>query len=103
MAASTARQHKAPDARSPVRPSRSHRVSRVVFFGIANDGITKVRRQGPTVSPRKTVSENPAIEGQGDCDQRGTAVVFCEMPLLAVVFQIISICAVHLRPRMDWV
>ena len=44
----------------------------------------------------KTVSENPVIEGQGFCDQRGAAVVFCEMPLLAVVFQIISTCAVHL-------
>jgi hypothetical protein len=38
--------------------------SRVVFFGITNDGITKVRRLRPTVSPRKTRSENPAIEEQ---------------------------------------
>jgi hypothetical protein len=40
--------------------------------------------------------ENPAIEGQGDCDQHGAPVVICEMPLLSVVFQIISTCAVHL-------
>ena len=49
-----------------------------------------------TLSPRKTVSGNPAIEGQGFWDQHGAAVVVCEMPLLPVVFQIISTCAVHL-------
>ena len=94
--ASTARPRKALDVRSPGRPSRSHRVSRAVFFGIANDGITKVRRQRSTLSPRKPVSENPAIEEQAFWGQHGAAVVFCEMPLLAVVFQIISTCAVHL-------
>ena len=78
IAASTARQRKALDVRSPARPSRSRRVSRAVLFGIASDGMTKVRRQRPTLSPRKTVSDNPAIEGQGDCDQHGNAVVFCE-------------------------
>ena len=85
--ASTARQRKALDARSPARPSRSHRVSRAVFFGIANDGITKVRRQRPTLSPRKPVSENPAIEGQAvweptRCCRRllRNAVVSCRIP-----------------------
>jgi hypothetical protein len=34
-----------------------------VIVGIDNDGITKATRQRPTVSPRKTLSENPAIEG----------------------------------------
>ena len=44
----------------------------------------------------ETLSENPAIEGQAFWGQHGAAVVVCEMPLLAVVFQIISTCAVHL-------
>src|SRR6266849_3811038 len=95
MAASTARQHKS-------LKKHDHRTIESiaprwwpVIVGITNDGTTKVGRQRPTVSPRNAV-ENPAIEGQAFWGQHGAAVVVCEMPLLAVVFQIISICAVHL-------
>src|ERR1700730_17199454 len=52
--------------------------------------------RGPRCRHTKNVSENPVVDGQGDCDQHGAAVVICEMPLLPAVFQIISICAVHL-------
>ena len=64
MAASTARQHKS-------LKKHDHRTIESiaphwwpVIVGITNDGTTKVGRQRPTVSPRKTLSENPAIEGQ---------------------------------------
>ena len=100
--ASTARQHKS-------LKKHDHRTIESiaprwwpVIVGITNDGTTKVGRQRPTVSPRNAV-ENPAIERKAFWGQHGAAVVVCEMPLLAVVFQIISTCAVHLRPRMDWV
>src|SRR5216684_1851279 len=50
---------KARDARSTAGPSRSHRVSRAVLFGIANDGITKARRQWPALSPMRNGVRKP--------------------------------------------
>jgi hypothetical protein len=88
---SVKREKHGPQATEPIAPRWWP-----IIVGIANDRITKMRRQRPTVSPRKTVSENPVIDGQGDSDQHGAAVVICEMQLLPVVFQTISICAVHL-------
>src|SRR5258705_1659688 len=87
---------------------RQDRADRIAFHGRSSSALptTASRRygvSGPRSRRCETVSENPAIEGQSDCDQHGATVVFCEMPLLPAVFQIISTCAVHLRPRMDWV
>src|SRR5258705_1932611 len=80
---------------------RQDRADRIAFHGWSSSALPTMasRRQGVSglcSRPCETVSENPAIEGQGDCDQHGAAVVICEMPLLPVVFQIISTCAVHL-------
>src|SRR5205807_4609802 len=81
---------------------RQDRADRIAFHGRSSSALptTASRRygvSGPRSRPCETVSENPAIEGQGDCDQHGAAVVYCESAAVArCLVRDNSICAVHL-------
>jgi len=67
---------------------RQDRADRIAFHGRSCSALPTIasRRQGVSglrSRPCETVSENPAIEGQGDCDQHGAAVVYCESAAVA--------------------